>query len=129
MDLLPLFLFFFCMNKCLRWCDHEVALVQQFLRSEDQHHYQMHVSSMDLTYFIWASPFEKACCAIRGVGVVGWGGTWTWFMVELKGNLPWICLWAQLQPMLIPTAIHNGSKQNTVPQHIWIHTFVTCFPL
>lgn len=58
-----LFLFFFCMNTCVRGCDHEVALVQQFLRCEDQQYYQMDVSSMDLTYFIWANPFEKASCA------------------------------------------------------------------
>lgn len=113
LNILPLFsfLFFFCMNTCVRWCDHEVALMQQFLRREDQHHYQMHVSSMDLTYFIWANPFEKARCAI----IANKNKTWTWFMVDLERNLPWICLGAQLQPMLIPTVIHKGIQQEHSP--------------
>lgn len=55
---------FFCMNTYIRWCDHAVALVQQFLAwgstSSD--------ACILLTYFIWANPFEKACCGIRGVG-------------------------------------------------------------
>lgn len=100
---------FFCMNTYIRWCDHAVALVRQFLA--------------------WGSTWLSDVCILHGPYLLYlsqflWEGLlWhqrseeklTWFIVDLKGNLPWTFLGAQLQLILSSKTFPKSPTQYVKP--------------
>ncbi len=102
---------FFCLNTYIMWCDHAVELVLQLLAWEStslSDAFILHGPYL----FIWANPFEKACCGIRGVGKIE----------DLKGNLPWICLGAQLQLILSSKTFPKSPTEYVKPH--FSHVFL-----
>ncbi len=102
---------FFSLNTYIMWCDHAVELVLQLLAWEStslSDAFILHGPYL----FIWANPFEKACCGIRGVGKIE----------DLKGNLPWICLGAQLQLILSSKTFPKSPTEYVKPH--FSHVFL-----